>query len=205
MSITPPINYQPLGLLDAFGVKNGGSYPRELLNTLQPSLELGDWYNYTNAEQLQLTTPVIGSGASVFIASATAVPGQMGYWTVSNPSQLPVGNPGIQVPQNEVWLLMSYCMTVQCNGTAGSIIHGLQMAIRPALASIVFTRLLPSTYISVPTSTANGNETYQCAMDVPQYALPGDRLGFFMGGWLSGGGVGTASASGCIAFRRIKI
>lgn len=54
---SPPINLIPSGLLDFFGIKNGGEYPQSLSNQLQPVLEMMRWYVAANALEVGSVSP----------------------------------------------------------------------------------------------------------------------------------------------------
>ncbi len=45
----PPLNVQPIGLLDFFQLKNGGQYPQTLGTVLAPTYDLRDHYLQVNA------------------------------------------------------------------------------------------------------------------------------------------------------------
>lgn len=57
-----PIQTNPVGLLGFFQLKNMGKNPSEFMESLQPALEMRDWYLQTNSE--------IRSGVDAAIAAA---------------------------------------------------------------------------------------------------------------------------------------
>lgn len=95
MSLTPPtINRQPVGLLDFFGLKNGGKYPQQLASTLAPTIDLLRLYE-ADVEEF------ISDGVSV--EAGTAI-GNFNFGGATN-------RPGI-VPQNELWHVLEYSIVL---------------------------------------------------------------------------------------------
>ena len=91
--LTPPvINRQPVGLLDFFGLKNGGQYPQQLATTLAPTIDLLRLYE-ADVEEF------ISDGVSV------AAGGALGDFDFGGASS----RPGI-VPQNELWHIHHFAL-----------------------------------------------------------------------------------------------
>jgi hypothetical protein len=92
----PPINVLPIGLLDFFGIKNGGRYPQELVDRLQGSFDLTQWYMEAQVENFTF------SRQTFFVASASAgfVP-----IPVTTPTDLADGT-NLFVPSNQLWIVL---------------------------------------------------------------------------------------------------
>jgi hypothetical protein len=91
MSLTAPvINRQPVGLLDFFGLKNGGQYPQQLGTTLAPTIDLLRLYE-SDVEEFISDGIARAAGGAI---------GDFDFGAVTN-------FPGI-VPQNELWHILEY-------------------------------------------------------------------------------------------------
>lgn len=76
----PPLNRQPLGLLDFLQIKNGGQYPQRLVTDLVPTWDLRDHYLQVNAVLLEQTGIAIASGNNTYNVISAAV----NYWRYCN-------------------------------------------------------------------------------------------------------------------------
>lgn len=71
-----PLNRQPNGLLDFFGIKNGGENPLELGRILQPQLDALPLYENAAPTEIGSATGVIAAGPVLFgPAGVTSDPG----------------------------------------------------------------------------------------------------------------------------------
>lgn len=71
-----PLNRQPLGLLDFFGIKNGGENPLELGRVLQPQLDALPLYENTAPTDIGSVAGALAGGVVLFgPAGATSEPG----------------------------------------------------------------------------------------------------------------------------------
>ena len=112
----PPLNLVPWGLLDFFGIKNGGRFPQTLPESLAPTMELFDWYLQTKA-QLYATvgTAVAASAGASTKNDVTTVTGGL---TISNGQ--------IVVPDNEWWVLARGNIAATPSATfVGSFVIGM--------------------------------------------------------------------------------
>lgn len=190
----PPLNLQPLGLLDHFAIKNGGEYPQDLVPTLQPTLDLGQWYAESNAVETNLTRATI-----IVNTASSLIP-----FTASTPLSLPLDATGsIAVPDTEVWFVTDFSCRWQWDAVAGGTIHGgVSMAvIVQATTNIV--RALPTLQNGALNSSASVVTGGTCAIVRPTYMLPRDRLGVYTGGIIAGGAVLSIVAE--LRFRRFRI
>lgn len=92
-----PINSPIRGLLDFFGIKNGGENPRNLINMISPTMDLTRWYQEAQADVFTFSRPafyVANSGADGRIPITSTTPTD-----ITNGAQL-------VVPQNEVWIAL---------------------------------------------------------------------------------------------------
>lgn len=71
-----PLNRQPLGLLDFFGIKNGGEYPLELGRVVVPQLDALPFYENAGETVYGTATGNLAAGVVLFgPAGATTEPG----------------------------------------------------------------------------------------------------------------------------------
>jgi len=99
--VSGPLSSFPLGLLSLFGVKQQGQYPRTLIDSIQPTMDMLEFVACTNADDMELSDIVQLNGAGT---------GSGGRYTT-----------GLYVPDNEVWLLTDFSVTGAVRGTGGTI------------------------------------------------------------------------------------
>jgi len=76
LTVAAPLNRQPNGLLEFFGIKNGGENPQQLGQILQPQLDVLPLYENTAAAVVGSVTNNVAAGAVLFgPAGATSEPG----------------------------------------------------------------------------------------------------------------------------------
>jgi hypothetical protein len=80
MPVSAPTGYMskiPAGLLGFLDIKNEAKYPQALLDQLQPTMELFNWYTEVNQEYVESTglAAVVGSNATTMVVPA----GQLWY------------------------------------------------------------------------------------------------------------------------------
>lgn len=66
-----PIQVIPAGLLGFFNLKNNGQNPVELLEVVQPQLDMRDWYFQSAAEDLPIASIALPNGSPGFNAFTT--------------------------------------------------------------------------------------------------------------------------------------
>jgi hypothetical protein len=108
----PPLNIQPQGLLDFFGIKNGGDYPQTLSNWLQPQLEMLRWYVASNCVDIGSVSP-----AFQLLASEGTTSHQITATQPLNLSGLVTAGQ-LMVPQNEFWFLDYWSVNWSINASA---------------------------------------------------------------------------------------
>lgn len=59
-----PINRQPFGFLDFFGLKSLGKNPEVMNDQVQPIVDMREWYLRTNAEQLRFLQQIVAGGVA---------------------------------------------------------------------------------------------------------------------------------------------
>jgi hypothetical protein len=100
----PPIQVQPLGLLDFFQLKNGGEYPQTLGDVLSPTWDLRDHYLQTNAVISELTTIALATGDNQWVQFFAGSPSWRWFnwmqWNVTplNAADTMQGWPAIRFP-----------------------------------------------------------------------------------------------------------
>lgn len=72
----PPLQILPTGLLGLFGIKNGGKYPQQLLESLQPVIDIFHLYGQTNEEHLLENLNAVAEGTQ----STTLVVPENQFW-----------------------------------------------------------------------------------------------------------------------------
>jgi len=97
----------PLGLLSMLGLKQQGEYPKELMNSYLPSLEMLDFIACTNGTTVKANVFNLALGA-------TSSAGRYAFGA------------GLEVPDNEVWLVTDVAVIGYANGF-GSILPELQI------------------------------------------------------------------------------
>lgn len=190
----PPLNLQPLGLLDHFAIKNGGEYPQDLIPTLQPTMEMGDWYSQVNGQDFDL--------ARATVAGAAVGAGSMAF-TSSNPAGLPLSGGGlIAVPDTEVWLITEYSVRWAWDAVAGGTLNGVALAVLNSSSALM--RGVASTQIGVLTSSATLIQGGMTALATgPMWLKPGEIPIFHHGGIIPG--AATLTFAGHLRFRRLRI
>lgn len=78
----PPIQTLPSGLLGLLGIKNGGQYPQNIDPTLQPTIDLLDWYLQTNSEVV-FSGPVSLTTVGNTLITPFTVPAHE-YWAIND-------------------------------------------------------------------------------------------------------------------------
>lgn len=122
----PPLNIQPRGMLDFFGIKNGGRFPQSLPEFLSPTLDLLHWYVASEIVTYQLNaTPLVNADQGFNVNWISAVP-------APNPVPIP-----IQVPQTEMWLVSHYSVNWELNAAAERCIASPIMTI-PGIGGRMF-------------------------------------------------------------------
>lgn len=197
MALTrPPLNLQPLGLLEAFGIKSGGEYPQDLLPALQPTIDLNRWYGETNAIDIRLTY----SGGIV-----SSAPFNIYRFLGSAPISLNVDpvTSGITVPNTEVWQVLDYTVQWQFTAAASQSLAGplIPCAI-PTQGGAVFIRGIPFSYAGALTSDAARIVGGASVSQRETFLKPGDALGFALPGVTLSAAL---SVTGYMRFRPFRI
>lgn len=95
-----PIQTIPFGLLGYLQLKNAGQNPAELVDTVQPVLEMREWYYETNAEVI-----ISALSGLAFIPAATVA----GNYTL------------FTVPNGQFWAILDYNVVI--NTQAGQTVN----------------------------------------------------------------------------------
>lgn len=112
----PPLNLIPWGLLDFFGIKNGGRFPQQLPDQLLPVLEMFEWYLQTKAQTY--------SGTGTAVAASAGASTKNDVTVVSG--GLTIVNGQISVPDNEWWVLTRGNIAATLSNTfAGTYVTGM--------------------------------------------------------------------------------
>lgn len=191
----PPLNVQPLGLLDAFQIKNGGQYPQELDTRLGVNIDLGQWYAETNAQNYRLTTSPLPA----------TVPYQVSSWTASFPVGLPLSLGFITVPETEVWQVTDYGIEWFFGAAAGS-----SLVSPPTLCSVVnpagtfIARPMPTFAYGALASAASGLVGGAAVLTRMTYLQPGEQPGWIMPGFTFAAGA-NCTFRACIRFRKLRV
>lgn len=92
----PPINTPIRGLLDFYGIKNGGNNPRTLGTDIFPTMELARWYMEGSAEVFTFSRPAV--------IAATGGPNLVAI-NATTPTDITSGG-NLVVPETETWVLL---------------------------------------------------------------------------------------------------
>ena len=171
---TAPLNRQPRGLLDFFGIQSFGQNPLNLDSRIQPVIDMRDWYAMTNAP-FATQVPAITLGA-----------GSGNGGTLRFPATTPVnfgdGTRAI-VPQDEVWYL--YEFVVKAVYAVGADLGEFW----PALTDFANgqTRPQPSTTSTLMSGTAAFARVGWASMSRPCFVPPGTEFAAYTSGYTSAG------------------
>lgn len=116
----PPLNVQPIGLLNFLGIKSGGRYPMTLDGTLLPTLELFEHYVAANSEEYFATPAAFGTTAAGGVE-----------FTSTGPSDIIAGAGALTVPTSEYWYVQYMALRMNFNAAAGesaSMCPGVRLA-----------------------------------------------------------------------------
>jgi hypothetical protein len=185
----PPINQLPRGLLGFLGIKTGGRYPSQLLEQVQPTLDLLYWYGHANAQYVSFGQIALGPGATD--ADAVFVP-----WVSATPS-IPV-----VVPGNETWLITEATLRMTFNAVAGGVVHGAVLA--STFQTSLNVRTWPMTFSRPEALSSNANYGVgsYATLNRPILLNPGEAVGFAHGGFELGAG-GNLFANGSMTLLRL--
>lgn len=111
-----PIQTQAQGLLGFLQLKNAGRNPDALLETVQPSLDLRDWYFNSVAETLISQSEAVAGGFNGNALLAT---------------------PGGQVPSNEFWYVHFFAMVTGTMAATDSLSMAPAMQWSPNIGGAV--------------------------------------------------------------------
>jgi len=192
----PPLNVQPLGLLDAFSIKNGGEYPQHLSAQLQPVLDLVKWYDETNGVDYMMTSD------GVFATQGNATIG----FNSSTPADLPLVGGLVTVPNNEIWKLCDFSITYLIGAGAGSSMDAMpSLRIRQTQGSGFTFRVCPQTAFGALASVAARILGGSVAMIGSTFLKPGDQPQYCVPGFTFGGGGASVTVLGQMRIRRFRI
>lgn len=186
-----PLNIHPQGLLDFFGVKTGGRYPQRLADTLQPTIDLRDWYLESNALEYALIGP-------------TWTTPQSGPVLVGWSSTSPVGQLTV-VPNGEWWYVMQYSIQYQFDllGT-GEALTPLP-CYRAAGGSTSAYSVMPyCNDVAVIALSTTYQRVIANAISRPVLVPPGATIGFVQMGATAAGGSGIATI-GHLRYARARL
>lgn len=155
----PPLNIQPRGLLDFFGIKNGGRFPQQLTPDLIPVVDLLTWYGMTNSIAFE----------SQLVTINASTPGTNHPITSTGPVDWTTGG-NLVVPNDEVWLLLECRSRWNLSAHSGSLTDWALTIDTPNAA--IFH--LPMTdYVGWKDSVAAFSRAGMRAMFQPHLILPG--------------------------------
>jgi hypothetical protein len=167
----PPLNQIPWGLLDFFGIKNGGRFPQHLSDVLVPTFEMLDWYTSTKGQTVALTGTVIAASAGASTKNDITV-ASSGFQTL-------IVNGQIAVPDNEWWIIRRGDIALTLTNTfVGTIGVGMD-----------FIGLQREQYVQgviVGVATANSKQRI-VAIPGPVFVAPGTQINFSYDAEMSAG------------------
>jgi hypothetical protein len=182
--VPSPLNRVPFGLLDFFGIKSGEWGPRELGQTLAPTIDLTRWYLDQYATELRFT----------FANFAVNTPANNLEITATTPIDITTG--GILIaPQNETWCVLQADLFWSIGDVGGSIDCHLNSGENAGPAAWPMTLLGFQTGAAVLRSGSR-------SLDSPYWVLPGQRIRVGLNGAIVG--AGTISLTGRLRIARMQ-
>lgn len=154
-----PVQLHPRGLLGLLQLKNHGKNPEQLLETIQPVLELKDWYLQGESAQ-SLSGNFLATGAANFSGAIFS----------SN-----AGGVLFTPPVGRAWWVLDF--SVAAPVSAAGDIHRIGTVVSWVTGNGVVTALGPTETLN-QAAAASVNPVLQVAMTRdPVLLIPGDRLG----------------------------
>lgn len=117
-----PIQIVPPGLLGYLNIKNAGNNPSDLLDTVQPTLDLRDWWFQARLEVTTVTQSFLATTASVGFKAFTTNP--------------------VTVPQGQMWYVTEYVVAANISTAADTIT--MAAALETDLVNLTFCTLGPN-------------------------------------------------------------
>ena len=162
-----PIQLIPPGLLGMFQLKTGRN-PRDLIESVQPTLEMRDWYFLVNQRPFNGSLP----------SSLNVTTGMTGF-------QILAGAGGqIVVPEREVWWVRSFGIF------AGVAVGGDSIQMKPAYATSRSGTLGSPPQFALTDVTAVATQNNSCAIAAHNFWLQSRSvLGVWVDDIVSAGGI----------------
>jgi hypothetical protein len=187
-----PLNIQPRGLLDFFGVKQGGWGPRIITPTLQPQLDLWRHYVGANGDDVEGSTAAFAGVQNVFRQFLPIT------WLLPSFTLGVLPNP---IPQTELWYLDVWSFDATVTVGAGSRIVAVQLAVRFNNSTQLLQ--LPTTTSGPLTIDATAEGAIYGSLLYPVFLKPGSELGILLAGNVAAGETFTARSTARVARMRV--
>lgn len=161
----------PPGFLSLFEIKNNGKNPGDILSTVQPGLDMVEWFFNANAELI--------SGDASFIS------GTLGLQSIDNAQ--------LQVPTNQWWYVHGVTLRVFGSTGGDELIAGESASVAPAFVySVVTDAITPYLILDTGNSLATAfvGPIRGCAVgysDKPHWLPPLARIQAYFSNWVTGG------------------
>lgn len=162
---SPPLNLQPRGLLDFFGIKNGQWGPRTLSSELVPVLDLWRHYVATNCIDLDSDNVVL-TDSGAWLGSILS-----NDWLQGAPAV---------VPQDEIWYFDSLTILGALSPGAGSTVWQLtaRSSIPGGVLNAPFFPMTPLPQPVVSVASATQSVGFSVSMLYPFWMRPGTSFEF---------------------------
>jgi hypothetical protein len=167
--MSSPLNRQPNGLLEFFGIKDGGWGPRTFAQELVPQLDLWRHYVAGNPTDFDGTGTFAGPTGGALLLDVA--------WTY--PITAAGGLTPTIIPQNELWYWDTASIHLLMSTGAGSTLQFATIA-ESALSPGAF-HLLPFAPIEQRTSSGTVSVSQFTALMYPVFLRGGAQLQFFVG------------------------
>jgi hypothetical protein len=177
-----PINRHPNGFLGLLDLKTGGRNPETLFRSVQPVVDMTQFYAESPSELLTAQVAITGDTGGAFF-----------------PFTAPVG--GVVVPQNEVWYLHYASVTVGFTLVAGQSALGLPG--RRIAGTVSGLSLGDGSQNSQNSLNTQLNQAHFLATTLPMLVQPGDELGLQL--WRQVSAAVALNWTGQFLFQRLRV
>lgn len=177
-----PINRHPTGFLGLLDLKTGGRNPETLFRSVQPVVDMTQFYAESPSEFLLGNVVITGDTGGGFF-----------------PFTAPVG--GIIVPQNEVWYVSYFSVSVGFTLAPGQSAVG--MPGRRIAGTIAGLSLGDGSQNSQASLATQLNQAHFLATTLPMLMQPGDELGLQL--WRQVSGAVALSWTAQLLMQRLRV
>lgn len=181
-----PLNELPIGLLDFFGIKSMGQYPRDLGGQVLPMMDLTRWYSDQRAIEVRTTAVTINADVSRGSEAIAAV-----FPIGNNASMISGGE--LTVPQDETWLILEAQIATSYNLAGAS---GGDYVLCSSIADLTTNQTgmwcWPMSFAGFTSGAAGIIRSSTRTLERPVFLKPGTVIRAFHHGITAGGAGGLS-------------